>query len=128
MNLWAVLGIILVVAVAAMVLRQYKPEFSLVLTLGASAIIMILLFSSLSPLLERLQSLAQKAGIDLEWVKLLLKALGVCYLSQFAADCCRDAGQSSLAGKAEMAGRITILVLSIPMLEKVIEIIFTLVE
>lgn len=128
MNLIGLVGIILIAAIAATVLKQYKPDFAVVLILAGSIVILLLLLSALSPVLEQIQELANRAGIDLAWVKLLLKALGICFLTQFAADSCRDAGQTSLASKAEMAGRIAILVLSLPMLQKIIEIVFRLVE
>ena len=50
---------------------------------------------------------------------MLFKALGICYLTQFAADSCRDAGESALAVKAEIAGRIAVLLISLPLLSQV---------
>ena len=54
-----------------------------------------------------------------EYVLVLFKALGICYLTQFAADSCRDAGESALAVKAEIAGRIAVLLISLPLLSQV---------
>ena len=127
MKLAALLGIILVVALASVILKQYKPEYSLVLTLVGSAVVLVVVFTAVSPLLDQLKALAERSGVQVEWVKLLIKALGICYLTQFAADSCRDAGQASLAAKAEMAGRVTVLVMSVPMLEQVMELVLKLV-
>ena len=127
MKLAALLGIILVVALASVILKQYKPEYSLVLTLVGSAVALIVVFTAVSPLLDQLKALAERTGVQVEWVKLLIKALGICYLTQFAADSCRDAGQTSLAAKAEMAGRVTVLVMSVPMLGQVMELVLKLV-
>ena len=49
----------------------------------------------------------------------MFKTLGICFLAQFAADSCRDAGESALASKVELAGKISILVLSLPLFEDI---------
>ena len=65
---------------------------------------------------------------SMEYLSVLIKAIGVCYLTQFSADSCRDAGESSLAGKVELAGKIAILISALPLLDSVISLAVNLIE
>ena len=67
-------------------------------------------------------------GIETEYFKVAIKALGIGYITSFIADACRDSGQSSLAAKAELAGKAAIFVLSLPLLISVLNIAVGLIE
>jgi len=56
-----------------------------------------------------------------------LRAAGVCLVTQLTADTCRDAGESSLASKAELAGRFLLLVMALPLFERILTLITTVV-
>ncbi len=122
----AVSALALISAVLAVILHQYKPEYAVLLSAGAGCGILLLLLSALSPALEQLQEIMGKAGVSMAYFKLLLKALGICYLAQFAGDLCRDAGQTSLAGKVELAGKISVVLLALPVAVELVEYIFAL--
>lgn len=114
-------------AILAVILHQYKPEYAMLLSAGAGCGILLLILNVLSPAVEQLQAIMGKAGVSMAYFKLLLKALGICYLTQFAGDLCRDAGQTSLAGKVELAGKISVVLLALPVAAELIEYIFALI-
>ena len=58
----------------------------------------------------------------------MFKALGICLLSQLAADACRDAGENAMAEKAELAGKVFLLLLALPLFEKIAELALTLIN
>ena len=126
MSLTAVAAVCLCTAVLAVMLKQYKPEYAVLITLAAGVVTLALVLYGLSPVLDKLRGFSDQLGGMGQAVEILVKALGICYLAQFAADACRDAGETSLAAKVELAGKIAVVVLSLPMLEQVMEIIIKL--
>lgn len=124
----AIAALALISAILAVILHQYKPEYAMLLSAAAGCGILFLLLSALAPAIEQLQTIMGRAGLSMAYFKILLKGLGVCYLSQFAGDLCRDAGQTSLAGKVELAGKISVVLLALPVAMDMMEWIFTLIE
>ena len=75
----------------------------------------------IAPSVKSFNSLLNDYGINTEYFSVAIKAVGISYISSFIADSCRDCGQSSLASKAEFAGKCAIFLLSLPMLTTVLE-------
>ena len=105
-----------------LLLRAHRPEYAL-LTAAAAGLFLFfrLLDDLLAPLLE-LREMLCDAGVELSCFTVACKALGVCYLAQFVADLCRDFGQTSLAGRVELAGKCAVLALSLPLLRQLLEL------
>lgn len=111
----------LLAALIIVFLKQYKSEYAMLTALAAGVVVLGLLLGYAAPLLEQLCGLAdQTAAAD--YFKTALKALGISYITAFAADSCRDFGQSALAAKAELAGRCAVFLLSLPLLSAVLEL------
>ena len=108
-------------AFCALALKKYAPEISAVIAVAAGCVILLSVLSQISPLTEQINSFMSGAGLDGSYSAVLIKTMGICFISQFTADTCRDAGQSSLASKVELAARIAVTVLSLPMLQRVLE-------
>lgn len=101
-------------------LRQIKPEYSLIATVTAGATVLIYLAVELySPLTEILNKL-NSYGISNNLTSYILKALGICLITKFGAELCTDFGQSSLAGKVELAGKTAVFILSVPLIEEIL--------
>ncbi|HIZ56584.1 MAG TPA: stage III sporulation AC/AD family protein [Firmicutes bacterium] len=126
-DLLPVIGIGLVASALALLLKSYRPEMALLVGLGAGCLIFFLLLSNLSPALSTLESLVDRANIQGSYTEAAIKCLGICYVTQLGADTCRDAGQSAVAGKVELAGRISVLVISLPMFTKLADMAFSLI-
>ena len=114
MSLVSLLGICIIAAVISVILKEQKPEFALLTSLLASAIIVIFLAIDISDKLLEIRNAVSASAASFFLVA--LKALGICVVTGFVADACRQAGQISLASKAELAGRGAIFILSVPML------------
>ena len=67
-----------------------------------------------------------KSNIDIKYVDIVLKIIGIAYISQFASQICSDAGENSIASKIEFAGKVIIMVISAPVLMSLIEMIMNL--
>ena len=109
-------------------LRQIKPEMAPLVALGGAAIVLIALAENLLELSGGVNEMMELAGIEKENVSVLMKALGICVVTQFAADICYDNSCSSMAAAVELAGRIGALVLAMPMLKSVAQLAIGLIN
>ena len=96
------------------IVKQIRPESALWVNLAAGIAILIAAVTMLTPSIEAVSALARSAGIDNALMKLLMKAMAVCYITTLCADCARDAGESALGSKLEMAGRAAVAAISLP--------------
>ena len=122
MELASILGIGLVAAVLAVALRQIKPEYALFVSIGCGVLMLLWAVQSLEPVLKELSALLGSTKLAPEFGSILLKALGVSFIAQFASDACRDAGEVAIASKIELCGRIAIVLLSLPMFREILSI------
>jgi len=108
-----------IAAILAVMLKRYHQEYSVVVSICAGVLILFEILANISPAVRQINTLLASAGLSAEYAAVLFKSLGICFLAQFAADSCRDAGESALASKVELAGKIAIVVLSLPLFEKI---------
>ena len=120
MNVTALLGLTVVAAMLTVLLRRRLPEQSLMISLCAATLLLVALVDRVTPLLESVRSLLDANAVGAVYADVLLKGVGICLLTQTAADTCRDAGESALAGKAELIGKTALLLLSLPLFEQVL--------
>ncbi len=119
MNIIAIAGIAIITAILAVTLKRYHQEYSIIISIAAGVIILFQIFANIMPAIQQINTLLSSAGLSAEYAAILFKSLGICFLAQFAADSCRDAGESALASKVEFAGKIAIVVLSLPLFERI---------
>ncbi len=121
MEIFKVLAICLITAAICLVLKQQKSEFALAVSVIACVLILGIIIKNIMVPITVLGQKIEGYGINIGHFKTALKALGIGYVTTFIADSCRDAGQTSLALKAEMAGRCAIFILSVPLILSVME-------
>ncbi len=114
MNIVTLCGFGILAAVLCVIVRQIKPESAVFVSIAAGIGILAAVVTAAAPSVGAITELAENAGIDGEFTKVLLKALAVCYITTLSADCARDAGESAVAAKLELGGRISIAMLSLP--------------
>lgn len=120
-ELYKVLAICIIAAVLCLLLKRQSAEYAFFITLAAGIFILYIVFQSFIEPLRQLSEKLADYGVELAYFKVALKAVGVAYMTDFIADICRDSGQSSLAAKAELAGKAAIFLLSVPLLLSVLE-------
>lgn len=121
-NLLAIAGAAIVTAVIAVMLRRTHAEFGMLISILAGTLILAMLLGALPQVLEQVTELLRAASLPGEYLLILFKALGLCWLAQFAADSCRDAGESALASKVELAGKTAVLLTTLPLFSAVGEL------
>lgn len=128
MEIWQVVGLALIVAIISTVLKEVKRnEFALQLTILAGIIIFVAVLDKIKIIVDLLQSLADQANISSYYLFIVLKIVGIAYLAEFAADICRDADQKALATKIELAAKVGVLVMAMPIIVAILESIKRLV-
>lgn len=124
----AAVGLLLCGALLASVLRSQRPELAVCLSLLAGVLVVGLLLGQIAPLAATVRRMLTAGGMTQGSLTVVLKAAGVCLLTQIAADTCRDAGETALAGKAELVGRILLLLLAVPLFEDILTLVVGVVN
>lgn len=122
MNIVTIAGITVIAAFLSVLIRKHYPEYGMAIGLITGVLVLIMLISQLAPVLNRLRTMLDSASLPSEYGLILFKALGISLLAQLSADACRDADENSLAEKAELAGKVFLLILALPLFEKVAEL------
>lgn len=123
MDIIKIICIALVAVTIIIILKQYKPEFAIYVTLTAGALIILLVMDKLTGIISLLKSIENKASINSTFIALLIKITGIAFLSEFAVGICKDSGESAVASKIEMGSKIIIISMSIPIISALLEII-----
>lgn len=123
MEVIRIIGIALIGLIIIIILKQYKPEFSIYISLLVGVLILLLVTDQLTGIINLLQSIANKASINSEFLSLLIKMTGIAFLSEFAVSICKDSGEGAIASKIEIGTKIIIISMSIPIISSLLEII-----
>ena len=115
MNILAVCASAVTASLVALLLKKNGNEFSFILSVSAVSLIFIYVLSSITLSLEFVRSLIQDSLIKTEYLEILLKCMGICFLTEFTCDCCKDASQAALGGVVLLCGRICVFVTSMPL-------------
>ena len=102
-------------------LRPQRPEFAMALSLAAGVMALVWAMDYIKEAVEGLTALARGAGMGEGAMALMLRAAGVAVLAEFGASLCRDAGESALAGRVELGGRVVLLAMSVPLMTGLVE-------
>lgn len=108
--------------VLIILIKQYKPEFAIYISLLAGALILFLVIDKLTTIVNVVEAFSNKASINTEFLGLLIKITGIAFLSEFAVSICNDSGESAIASKIEVGSKIIIISMSIPIITSLLEI------
>lgn len=126
MNIMQIVGIGLAATFLALILKEKNPVFALLLTLIVGTMIFIVLVDQIKLVMDMLEKIAETAHLNSVYVATILKIIGIAYIAEFGSQIAKDAGQGSLAGKIELAGKVAILVMAIPILMAIVETVMSL--
>ena len=122
-QIFQLVGIAFITAVAAILVKSTKPELAVVITIAGSIILLLFVFEVFRGRISLFTDIAEATGLNSTIVKTLLKMVGIGYLVEFSAGILSDFGQNSLADKLIFCGKILILVLAVPILESVLSLV-----
>lgn len=119
MSVAAICALGVCAAVTALYLRELRPEMGRLFALGAGIVIMGATLPMAAEFVSGIQIFGEINSVTAGFLGPLLKITGIAYIAQFAAELCRDAGESALAGRVELAGKTAIALMSFPIIREV---------
>ncbi|MFC7681915.1 stage III sporulation protein AD [Paenibacillus sp. GCM10028914] len=126
MEIIQVVGFGLLATILILVVKEQKPIFAFLLAVSTSVMIFLFLIGKIGNVIRMLEDLAESSGVQMIYLKTVLKIIGIAYIAELGAQVVRDAGQESIASKIEMAGKVLILVLAVPIISIIIETVLKL--
>jgi len=123
MEVVKIIGVGLIAVIILIIVRQYRPEFTIYISLIAGAIIFFMVLDKLSAIISMLTTLSRKSGINAEYLSILLKITGIAILTEFAVSICKDSGETAIASKVDFGGKIIIISMSVPIISALLELI-----
>ncbi|SEL87440.1 stage III sporulation protein AD [Paenibacillus sp. cl141a] len=126
MEIIQVVGLGIIATVLILIVKEQKPLFAFLLALATSLLIFLFLIGKIGNVISMLEDLAENSGVQIIYLKTVLKIIGIAYIAEMGAQIVRDAGQESIASKIELAGKVLILVLAVPIIGIIIETVLKL--
>jgi stage III sporulation protein AD len=123
MDILQIVGLGIISSIIIVVLKTQRPEIAIQVSIITGIVIFILIINKLAAVLALLSSFSAKANIDMTYMGLLLKIIGIAYISEFGAEICKDAGEAAIASKIELAGKVIVMVLAVPIVTSLLDII-----
>lgn len=118
------IGVMGVVGVLiALPLRSYKSEYSLFISMAVCTCIFVYLISKLEIVLSYVDTIRSMIQVDNRYITMVIKMIGITYIAEFSVDICKDAGYQAIATQVEMFAKMSILLISMPVLMAFIETI-----
>lgn len=123
MEIITITGLCILATIIIKIFEKSNKEYSLLLLLGVSIFILIIIISCIAPVIESVTELFNISGVSSKYLKIIFKSIGICYLTQLGCDYCKDANESTMASELELAGKVSILIIALPLFGELIEII-----
>ncbi len=123
-----ILGVGIVTAITAVLLRTSRPELSFAVTIAGSVILLLFSIDLIGQTFGVLNEIGEKTGIDNQLIKLIVKIVAIGYLVEFAAGIVEDFGSKSIADKLVLAGKVVIFTVSVPIVRALIALIGDFLE
>jgi len=121
-------GIGLVATILIIIIKAQKPELAVQLSIITGVVIFMMVVGKFTAILEVLSDLSKKANIEGVYMTTLLKIMGVAYIAEFGAEICKDAGEGSIATKIELAGKVMVMFLAVPIITSLLNLIVKLMN
>lgn len=126
MEIIQVVGLGLISTILILIIKEQKPMFAFLIAASTSILIFLFLLGKIGIVISELERMAESAGVQMIYLKTILKIIGIAYIAEFGSQIVRDAGQESIATKIELAGKVLIMVLAIPIIGIIIETVMKL--
>ena len=123
MEIIKIIGIALIALIIIIMLKQYKPEYAIFISILTGILILFLVMDRLTGIINLIESIQDKFSINTQFIALLIKITGIAFLSEFAISVCKYSGEAAIASKIEVGSKIIIISMSVPIISSLLEII-----
>ncbi|WP_199620168.1 stage III sporulation protein AD [Paenibacillus alkalitolerans] len=127
MDIIQVVGLGLIATVLILIVKEQKAAAGFFIAVFTGIVIFLFLIGKISEVIAVLERLAAQSNVNMVFLQTILKIIGIAYIVEFGAQVVRDAGQEAIASKIELAGKVLIMVLAIPIITVIVETVMKLV-
>ncbi|MBJ7896889.1 stage III sporulation protein AD [Bacillus atrophaeus] len=127
MDIVQIVGLGLIATFLSLIVKEQKPTFAFLIVVFAGCVIFLYLVDQIYDIIRMIEKIAVNANVNMVYVETILKIIGIAYIAEFGAQLTKDAGQGAIASKIELAGKVLILVMAVPILTVIIETILGLI-
>ena len=113
-------------AVLAITIKKQSPEIALIITIAASVLMFLMILPMLTQAIGVLSHVGALLDGGMQYVSLALRVIGVAYMAELGASVCADAGETAIAAKIDLGGRVIIMVLAMPIVLDIIGVVLGL--
>ena len=128
MEIIKIIGIALIALIIIIMLKQYRPEYAIFISILTGILILFLVMDRLTGIINLIESIQDKFSINTQFIALLIKITGIAFLSEFAISVCKDSGEAAIASKIEIGSKIIIISMSVPIISSLLEIILKIMS
>ena len=126
MNILSIISIALVSVIIINLVNKYNPDFSIISTVVAGIILLVSIVGYFTDIVDKFEKIVNLTGINHDIFSVVLKVVGLSYITQFSSDICKDFGVGSIAQKVELAGKIAIFTVALPIVSGMISMVMEL--
>lgn len=123
MDILQIVSLGIVASILYIVLKELNASFAFFVILLTGIIIFLFIINQISVIFQLIETLGQRASVEGMFLDTILKIIGIAYIAELGSSITKDAGMHSIATKIELAGKIFILLLAVPIITAVIEAI-----
>ena len=121
MDIVKIIGIAFLAVIIIIILKQYRPEFAMYVSIIAGALIIFMSIGKLDGIIKLLNTISNSTKVNGQFLGILLKITGIAFLTEFAVSICKDSGETAIASKVDMGGKIIIIAISVPIISSLVE-------
>ena len=126
-GIFTVAGIAIISLGAIILLRQYKPEFAFGVSIAVGILLFVTVLGEIKDIFSEIKNWLSLSTIEAENYSVLFRCFGICVVTKITVQTCMDCKESSLASKVDLFGKISILVLALPLFSELLEIVQELI-
>lgn len=121
-DIFKIIAVAITGGILSVFLKSYKKEYAMLLGIVTALILLFIMSDMIAALVQEFASLTDKTGINREYVEIIVKTVGIAYISEFASQILKDAGENSTASKVELGGKVSILCITLPIISNFLEV------
>lgn len=121
-DIFKIIGFALAGGLLSLTLKEYRKDFAVLVGIATAVAVLMLSADMIGDVLAEFSALAEHGGVEARYFTAVIKVVGVAYITQFAAEVLRDSGENAVALKVELAGKVFILGLTMPIIKSFLEV------
>lgn len=125
-TLYKIIGIALITCVSFIIIKPIRNDFAIIISVVGGVIITFYIFSYMNGIFDIFNGIFKITGVNGSIYAIILKIIGIAYLTEFTANVCSDTGNASLGDKVLLGGKIIILVMALPIVTGILNIVMEL--